>query len=179
LPASVQLGTVVLQPGEHPFPTLYARRNPTLRFEPSIYLEALMRDVLAFGGKILVRKFNTPVDLMTLGEPVIVNCTGLGSRDLFGDQELTPVKGQLVVLVPQPEVTYSAMGMMPRSDGIILGHVMQRGVWSLEVDEVERQRVMQSQIENFASMRADGRVLTPPGAPPQAPPVETFFDRQS
>jgi glycine/D-amino acid oxidase-like deaminating enzyme len=181
LPSSVQLGSVVLQPGEHPFSTLYARRNPTLRFEPSIYLEALMRDVLAFGGKIAVRKFDTPSDLMALSESVIVNCTGLGSRDLFGDQELTPVKGQLVVLVPQPEVTYSANGMMPRSDGIILGHVMQRDEWSLEVDEVEKRRVMEEQIENFAGMRAPegGRVLTPPGSPPQAPPVESFFDRQS
>jgi glycine/D-amino acid oxidase-like deaminating enzyme len=181
LPGSVQLGAVLLQPGEHPFPTRYARRQPTLRFEPSIYLEALMRDVLAFGGKILVRRFQTPSELMQLAEPVIVNCTGLGSRDLFGDQELTPVKGQLVVLVPQPEVTYSANGMMPRSDGIILGHVMQRGVWSMEVDEEEKRRVMQDQIENFAGMRAPegGRVLTPPGSPPQPPPVESFFDRQS
>jgi hypothetical protein len=71
--------------------------------------------------------------------------------------------------------------MMPRSDGIILGHVMQRDEWSLEVDEVEKRRVMEEQIENFAGMRTPqgGRVLTPPGSPPQAPPVESFFDRQS
>jgi glycine/D-amino acid oxidase-like deaminating enzyme len=181
LPPSVQLGSVLLQPGEHPFATTYARRQPTLRFEPSIYLEEIMRDVLAFGGKIVVRKFDTPRDLMTIPEPVIVNCTGLGSRELFGDQELTPVKGQLVVLVPQPEVNYTCNGMMPRSDGIVLGHVMQRGEWSLEVDDVERQRVMQEQIENFAGMRSfeGGRVPTPPGAPPSPPPVEAFFDRQS
>jgi hypothetical protein len=141
-----------------------------------------MRDVLAFGGKIVVRKFDTPRDLMTLSEPVIVNCTGLGSRDLFGDQELSPVKGQLVVLVPQPEVTYTANGMMPRNDGIVLGHVMLRDDWSLEVNEEEKRRVMENQIQNFSGMRAMevGRVPTPPGVPPQAPPpVESFFDRQS
>src|SRR5262249_14449780 len=56
-----------------------------------------------------------------LAESVIVNCTGLGSMTLFDDRELVPVKGQLVVLVPQPEVTYTAGAMMPRGDGIVLG----------------------------------------------------------
>jgi D-amino-acid oxidase len=37
---------------------------------------------------------------------VIFNCTGLGARALFGDQELTPIKGQLTVLLPQTEVNY-------------------------------------------------------------------------
>lgn len=48
-----------------------------------------MRDVLLFGGRIVVRKFDTPRDLTALDEPLIVNCTGLGARALFGDLELT------------------------------------------------------------------------------------------
>jgi hypothetical protein len=152
-----------------------------------------MRDVLAFGGKIVVRKFDTPRDLMTLPEPLIVNCTGLGSRELFGDQELTPVKGQLVVLVPQPEVTYTTGSMLPRSDGIVLGHVMQRGVSSLEVDEEARREVMENHIRTFSAMRRPdpgallGRVpsrTVPVESPSELartspPPVETFFDRVS
>src|ERR687887_541325 len=34
----------ILEPGEHPFPTKYAIRTPSLSIEPSIYLDALMRD---------------------------------------------------------------------------------------------------------------------------------------
>src|SRR5579862_6936384 len=48
-------GREVLQPGEHPFPTKYAIRSPELRIEPSIYLEALVRDFQLFGGKIVIR----------------------------------------------------------------------------------------------------------------------------
>jgi glycine/D-amino acid oxidase-like deaminating enzyme len=204
LPSGFEIPTLTLQEGEHPFGTRYARVRPSLRFEPSIYLEAIIRDVLAFGGKIEVRKFDTPRDLMTLSESLIVNCTGLGSRDLFGDPELTPIKGQLVVLVPQPEVTYCVNGMMPRSDGIVLGHVMQRGEWSLDVDEEARREVMENHMRTFGAMRppdvvADngrGRALggqetlaraEAPG--PQEsltgragfspPPVESFFDRVS
>src|SRR5262249_40860007 len=40
----LQPGEVLLQPGEHPFPTKYARWGPTIRIEPSIYLDALVRD---------------------------------------------------------------------------------------------------------------------------------------
>jgi D-amino-acid oxidase len=182
----------VLGPGEHPFPTKYAIRTPTLSIEPSIYLDALVRDFLMFGGKIVIRKFDTPRDLMSLTEPVIVNCTGLGSRALFHDEELIPVKGQLTVLVPQPEVTYRAsgqlangngqpVGMNPRTDGIVLGNLMDRGNWSLQPEEDVRERVVTAAIQFFAAMR-------PPSAgagfaksqPPQTiPRLESFFGLES
>jgi D-amino-acid oxidase len=167
LNAGFNPGREVLQPGEHPFPTKYAIRNPSIRIEPSIYLDALVRDFLLFGGRIVIRKFDAPGDLTALAQPILVNCTGLGARDLFGDQELVPLKGQLTVLVPQPEVNYHTNGglraqperpgslgihMMPRTDGIVLGGTSQRGVWTLEPDEEERQRVVDSHIEVFAAM---------------------------
>jgi D-amino-acid oxidase len=157
LPPSLNLGRTVLAPGEHPFASPYAARVAAMRFEPGIYLDALMRDVLTFGGRIVVRSFETKQDLMSLPETLIVNCTGLGAKALFGDEELTPVKGQLTILVPQPEVTYSVAGMTPRSDGIALGHVSQKGVWSMDVDEDERKKVVDRAIAFFRSMRAPGQ----------------------
>jgi D-amino-acid oxidase len=152
----------VLGPGEHPFRTRYAVRTPALSIEPSIYLDALVRDFLMFGGRIVIRKFDTPRDLMSLTEPVIVNCTGLGSFTLFDDKELVPIKGQLTVMVPQPEVRYRASGrtpsgdnatMNPRSDGIVVGNLQDPGNWSLEVDEGVRQRNVDAAIEFFNAMR--------------------------
>jgi len=155
IPDSIGMGRTTLGPGEHPFATPYASVLPVLRFEPSIYLDALMREVIAFGGRIVVRKFDTPRDLAALAEPVLVNCTGLGSATLFDDRELVPVKGQLVVLVPQAEVTYTAAGMMPRGDGIVLGHVSQRGNASLDVDEAARDRVLNNAIAFFGAMKRE------------------------
>ena len=108
MPALLQPGRdrQVLGPGEHPFPTRYAIRSPALTIEPSIYLETLVRDFVFFGGRILIRKFDTPRDLMSLNESIIVNCRGLGSKTLFNDEELVPVKGQLSVCVPELEVNY-------------------------------------------------------------------------
>lgn len=150
----LELGSVLLGPGEHPFGTRYATQHPTLRFEPSIYLDAVMRDVIDFGGRIVVRSFDTPADLMSLAEPLIVNCTGLGAKALFGDEELVPVKGQLTVLVPQPEVTYMVGGMLPRSDGIVLnGGMQQRGDWTLNVDAGFQEWVVQQFKAIFDAMR--------------------------
>jgi hypothetical protein len=88
LPPEVRTGRVILGPGEHPFPSRYASSRPALRFEPSIYLDALMTDFVLVGGEIVIQKFDTPRDMAALEEPVVVNCTGLGSKALFDDQEL-------------------------------------------------------------------------------------------
>src|SRR5262245_25190187 len=187
----------VLGPGEHPFPTKYAIRRSNLRIEPSIYLDALVRDVWRNGGRIVIRKFDTPRDLMTLTEPVIVNCTGLGSKALFNDEELVPVKGQLTVLVPQTEVTYSASGRPPgvpapapgtgggggggfnpnnasmnaRSDGLVIGNMMERGNWSLDINEDVRQRVVDAAVKFFSAMQPakPGVQLTRAEAPASPP----------
>jgi hypothetical protein len=43
--------------------------------------------------------------------------------------------------------------MMPRSDGIALGGTSQRDVWTLEPDEAERRRVVESHMEVFNAMK--------------------------
>ena len=194
LPEYMRGGREILGPGEHPFPTPYASRRPRLRIEPSIYLDALMRDFRLFGGRIVLRKFDTPCDLMSLGEPVIVNCTALGSRELFGDAELMPVKGQLTFLTPQSEVDYGFGGsidgpygrvrasMNPRRDGIALsGAGNARGDWTMEPNQEAVRQVVQGAISLSQAMLA-----VPPGArmvsaAPRAaaPAVESFFDRES
>jgi len=184
----------VLGPGEHPFPARYAVRTWALSIEPSIYLEALVRDFLRFGGRIVIRKFDTPRDLMSLSESVIVNCTGLGSKTLFNDEELVPVKGQLSVLVPQPEVDYRVSGPAPssdrpgggasanpRSDGIVIGNLMDRGNWSLEPDDEVRRRNVEAATRFFAAMRrpVDGAPLTRSAPPHTALRLESFFTQES
>jgi D-amino-acid oxidase len=174
LPDETRTGTIRLGPGEHPFPTKYAIQRTEMRFEPSIYLEALMQDVIAFGGKIRIRKFESPRDLMSLDESLIVNCTGLGAKAIFGDDQLIPLKGQLVVLIPQEEVNYGTNGgvrittaepgigihMMPRRDGIILGGTSERDVWTLDVNEAERKRVVEGHMQLFAAFRQTPSIRT-------------------
>ncbi len=181
----------ILGPGEHPFPTKFAVRTSALSIEPSIYLEMLVRDFVLFGGKIVIRKFDTPRDLMSLNESLIVNCTGLGSKTLFNDDELVPIRGQLTVCVPQPEVNYRAQGRLPnsavaasinpRSDGIVVGNMMERGSYSLDPNVEVRQQNMDAAIQFCRAMRPSTTPvrLTKSGPPASVPALESFYGLES
>jgi D-amino-acid oxidase len=138
---------------DHPFPTRYATRVLTMFIEPNPYLRRMIADVRAAGCAIVVREFRDRADLLSVPERVIVNCTGLGARDLFDDAEMIPVKGQLSVLLPQPEVDYIVIGsggyMFPRSDGILLGGTFEREVWTLDVNEEAMRRIVEGHMRLF------------------------------
>lgn len=149
-----------LPPGEHSFPFPYVQRYTTLFIETPLYLEAVLRDFMIMGGKLVVRGFAAMADFASLPEPVIVNCTGLGARDLVGDAELTPIKGQLSVLLPQPEIDYlttaGALYMFPRRDGILLGGTTERGEWDLAVNEEARAKILEGHRDFFSGSRKSG-----------------------
>jgi glycine/D-amino acid oxidase-like deaminating enzyme len=149
--------SVVLAPGEHPFGTLRVSRALTMHIEPSVYLPAVLADYRLAGGRIVVRDLTDPQSVSALPHPVIVNCTGLGAATLFNDAEMLPIKGQLTVLAPQPEVDYLTVGpgelyMMPRQDGIILGGTHEREEWSLEPNPAESERILRGHQQLFERM---------------------------
>ena len=124
--------------------------------EPPIYLKALTRDFQLVGGKIVARDFSNLDELLNLPEDVIVNCTGLGAKNLFNDEELMPIKGQITILLPQPEVDYMVdvvHHMVPRKDGILLAGTWEPGIETLEPNPEAIQRVMNSHMEFFEKMR--------------------------
>jgi D-amino-acid oxidase len=119
-----------LSESEHPFSRYrFVRQYDTMLVEPPIYLNAVLTDFRIGGGAVEVMHFDHVSQLQQLAEPVIFNCTGLGARALFDDQELTPMKGQLTILLPQPEADYIALMeddlyMFPRTDGILLAWII-------------------------------------------------------
>jgi glycine/D-amino acid oxidase-like deaminating enzyme len=147
----------VLRADEHPFPVEHLVRYDTLYVETGRYLRQLVRDVQVAGGGIQVRRFSTPADLAALPERLVFNCTGLGARELFGDTELRPVRGQLAVLLPQPEIRYAFTGeagyMFPRADGILLGGTFEYDQWSTEPEPETIQRILRSHQALFGAFR--------------------------
>jgi D-amino-acid oxidase len=147
----------VLTRDQHPFDVPYAHRRLTMLIEPAIYLNALIRDFHAAGGRIVIREFASAREIAALREDLIFNCTGLGARSLFGDEELTPIRGQLVFLVPQPEVNYCTIGpsgyMFPRHDGIVLGGSFDRGESNMEPDPAISERILRDNGRLFSGMR--------------------------
>lgn len=148
----------VLSAAENPFASRYVISERTMFIEPPTYLRALLRDFHLAGGRVVVRNLASPADVAALPQPVVVNCTGLGARELFGDDELTPIKGQLTVLLPQPEVDYAVVTRdlytFPRMDGILLGGTHERGVETMAPDLEAEQRILAAQRAIFEGMRA-------------------------
>jgi len=145
-----------LAPAEHPFPDATVLRYDTMYVETGRYLRQMIRDVQIADGRITVRRFATPADIAALPESLVFNCTGLGSRDLFGDQLLHPVRGQLAILEPQPEVRYAYVGdgyMFPRADGILLGGTFEVDQWDATPQPDAIARILATHKRFFASFR--------------------------
>ena len=151
-PAARELATA-----EHPFAIPHVARFDTMYVETGRFLRQLLRDVQTAGGRVEIRNFATPADIAALPESLVFNCTGLGSRALFGDSELRPARGQLAVMLPQPEIRYAFTGeagyMFPRPDGIILGGTFELDQWSTEPEPAAIDRIIGSHARLFAGFR--------------------------
>jgi D-amino-acid oxidase len=143
--------------GTHPFVNKFARQFDGMIVEPPIYLPAMLTDVRIAGGKVVVREMKGLDEVRGLREKLVFNCTGLGAKALFGDEELTPIRGQLTFLLPQPEVTYATVYentyMFSRRDGVLLGGTHEMGDWNLQPDMATRAAILAKQAKLFNGMR--------------------------
>jgi len=111
----------------------------TFTVEPARFLPFLMQQFTVMGGEIVRRKVESLSDL--LGFDVIVNCAGCGARNLVGDKELHPLRGQVmrisapwirsVVLDDREDGNY----VIPNQDCVVLGGTHQVDDW----DQTPRQ----------------------------------------
>jgi D-amino-acid oxidase len=147
----------MLSDNEHPFPLASIARYETLYVETGRFLRQLVRDFQIAGGRIEIRRFASPAHIAGLTESLAFNCTGLGSRELFNDQELRPARGQLAILLPQPEIRYAFAGrsgyMFPRPDGILLGGTFELDQWDAAPEAETISRIVASHRRLFGGFR--------------------------
>ena len=135
----------------------YVLQYSSMLIEPSIYLSKLLRDFYVAGGRVVVKEFRSRAEIARLRESVIFNCTGLGSRELFKDEELVPVRGQLEILLPQPEIDYCYVSngyMFPRNDGVILGGTWDHDDWSLAPNPEQTATILEAHFEIMKGVKA-------------------------
>jgi len=119
------------------------------------FVDDLYSKVKAKGATLIQRHFENLEDGLSLEESIIINCSSMGSRKLFNDQEFMPVRGQIVYFKPDAEIdfllyqnvpnsTTSWVSIYPWNDQIILGGVYERG----EEEAINVQEVIDMIIEN-------------------------------
>jgi len=147
-----------LTASEHPFATDCAVREfNTMLIEPPRYLQAMMDAFREASGQLVLGPITDRAAIVRLPEKLVFNCTGLGAKELFQDDELVPARGQLTFLRPQPEVQYAVshdeLYMLPRTDGIALGGTYELGISSLAPDTNKMHKILARHKAFFDSYR--------------------------
>jgi D-amino-acid oxidase len=106
------------------------------------YLDYLQQRLIASGGRIEIRRTDS-LDQAAGTAPIVVNCAGMGARDLVPDPDLSPIRGQLVVL-ENPGMTEffsedtglspDLRHFYPQGETLVLGGTAQPGDWSRAPD---------------------------------------------
>lgn len=92
-------------------------------------------------GIVVEARAVTSLDALFLEASVVVNCTGLGARELTGDTSLVPIRGQVVRVAPGHVRRFVQAGagadlayVIPRPDCTVLGGTQDVGAWDTAVD---------------------------------------------
>ncbi|MFF7394447.1 FAD-dependent oxidoreductase [Streptomyces scabiei] len=152
--ASRVAGLRVATAGEYPGTGLWARL-PLV--DMPVHLRWLREQFVAAGGVVEER---TVTDLAEVDAPVVVNCTGIGARELVPDPSVRPVRGQLVV-VENPGITTwltsvdhsgsESTYFIPQPGGLILGGTAEEDAWSLTPDPV----IAEAIVKRCAAVRPE------------------------
>lgn len=118
--------------------------------DTGVYLDYLLHRFRARGGQVHQRAIGDLSEAFA-ESAIVINCTGLGARELLGDRDLHAARGQVVrikhngfrqVLVDEnnpAELTY----IVPRTHDIVLGGTYEEQNESTEIDAETTQAILQ------------------------------------
>lgn len=129
------------------------------------YLNYLTRRFQDAGGELSLTPV-TSLDDAAAESGTVVNCSGVGARELVGDPEVHPVRGQSVV-VRNPGVDEyfieistesDSAGYVPHGDRVVLGGVAERDDWRAEPVPADTSGIV-SRCAAVEPLFADAEVL--------------------
>lgn len=119
--------------------------------DSSVYLGFLLSEVHKRGIEIQIRKVES-LDEFIYSDSYVINCTGLGSRELLGDESVYPIRGQVVRIrsayQSTPECVIDENGnrsvcyVVPRSNDVLLGGTATENDWNINVDEATTNEII-------------------------------------
>lgn len=131
----------------------------------SIYLDYLLNEFKRLGGKLTIQHINS-IEKLEKENNIIINCTGLGSRELMKDQSMYPIQGQIVKTSKLPNINCILDGteravssdfayIFPHKDYTILGGTSVKNEESTTVNDmvtkgiIERCQSIEPNLQNF------------------------------
>ena len=116
---------------------------------------------------------------------LVVNCAGLGARELAGDESLVPVRGQTALVAPfglervviderdPARPTY----LVPRREDCVVGGTAERGDWRLEPDAATTREILERAAALVPAVRGARLLGARVGLRPSRPGVRLELER--
>jgi len=128
------------------------------------YLDYLSARLTAAGGVLETRTVGSLAEAAETA-PVIVNCSGLGARELVGDLSVRPVRGQHVVF-DNPGITELFMelsrpewtSVFPHPTRVVCGGISVPDSWDTTVDDAVTERIVE-RCRRVAPALRDARII--------------------
>jgi D-amino-acid oxidase len=142
-----------------------------------VYLDYLLARYTAARGQVSVAEVSS---LSSLSAPIVVNCSGIGARDLVPDPAVVPVRGQVVVVrnpgIDEFYIDHTLHGddyvyLFPHGDLVLLGGTAEEGAWDLEARPSVAMRIMRDCSLVFPALREAEVVDQRVGLRPYRPSV--------
>ena len=141
-------------PAELPAGFAGGRRLTVPIVSMTVYLGYLAARLTRAGAELQPAEFGSLAEAAALTPaPVIVNCTGIGARRIVQDNDLVPVRGQVVIarnpglsefLVGAGDAPHDFTYYFPHGDLVLLGGTEESGNWSLEPDPATAERILRA-----------------------------------
>ncbi|MEJ8651417.1 FAD-dependent oxidoreductase [Streptomyces sp. MS1.AVA.3] len=149
------------------------------------HLRYLEQRLTAAGGTVERREVTSLAEAGRAAD-VVVNCSGLGARELVPDPDVHPVQGQVVIVEnPGIEEWYVSAGagaaettyVLPQPYGVVLGGTARENAWSREPDPAVAEAIVARAARRFPEL-AGARVLAHKvGLRPARPAVRLAVER--
>jgi D-amino-acid oxidase len=179
-------GTVPATGDELPPGARHARVVTVPLCDTTRYLPWLRDRFLARGGR-LVRREVKRLDEATAVASTVVNCTGLGARELCGDHSLRPARGQVVCTAPtglrtailddtDPE---RPVYVLPRGADIVVGGTLQMDDARLAPDRADTMTILAAGRALHPALLHADILVAKVGLRPYRPTVRLELERLS
>jgi D-amino-acid oxidase len=139
------------RPGQNELPKGYidGYQTEAILMDVTIYMDWLLNKYKKAGGTLEQKEIKNIKEALEQYD-TIVNCTGLGSRELFNDQGVFPVRGQVVSVksngfeevIADDDGPNNLAVIIPRINDIILGGTAQINDWGLEINPKDTEDIL-------------------------------------
>lgn len=147
----------IMQQNELPVGIANAYDAQVPLIETQMFLPYLMNKLQLKGVKFMEKEINSFEEIKNEFD-IVINCSGIGSKKLCGDNNLIPVRGQVALLSPDESLPVyldneKPLYLVPRKDVIVVGGTYEENVDEEKTEPATIEKILQNAYEVFPQLK--------------------------